>query len=132
MAGLYIGAGILAAIFIVYPFSMNAKDPSPSRLAFVGSASTPFEWITMCLGQNWDGQLNLRVRKAPKAEMPTARFDNPVQHFIVDVVDQGNERVVRGYSRRGEPFTARTRKALSGCLNGDKFVKVRRGNYNGS
>ena len=51
-----------------------------------------------------------------------ARLDNPVRHFIVDVIDEGPERVLKAYSRAGEPFSDREREALDGCLTGAAFA----------
>lgn len=116
------GGLLLFAILFIIPFNMNADDPASSRLAFTGSTQRPTEWVEMCLGKDWGGRLSLRHRKSPQSDRPMARLDNPVRHFVVDIVDEGERRVLRGYSRRGEPFSVGEREALAGCLTGAAFA----------
>lgn len=115
------GLFLFAVLFIV-PRHVPANDPAPSRLAFSGSTSKSAEWVEMCLGKDWGSRLPLRHREAPKASKPIVRLDNPVRHFVIDVVDEGSERVIKGYSRKGEPFSKREHEALDGCLTGAAFA----------
>lgn len=112
------GGLLLFALLFFIPWNSAPDNPAPSRLAFTGSTSKPLDWVNWCLGQNWGGGLSLRHRKPSDTGRPTVRFDNPVRHFIVDVSDAGSVRLMRAYSRRGEPFSSREREALKGCLTG--------------
>jgi hypothetical protein len=118
MPWLAAGGLLLFAAFFFVPFKTTTENPAASRLAFVGSTSRQLEWVEMCLGKDWGGRLSLRHRKPPAISKPMARLDNPVRHFIVDVVDEGPERVLKAYSRAGERFSDREREALDGCLTG--------------
>ncbi len=112
------GGLLLFTILFFLPWHSAPADPAPSRLAFTGSTSKRLDWVNWCLGQNWGGGLTLRHRKPPDTGGRAARFDNPVRHVIVDVSDEGSRRLIRAYSRRGEPFSPRKREALDGCLTG--------------
>lgn len=86
-------------MFFLVPFRTPANNPDPSRLAFTGTTEKPLERVAMCLGKDWSGRLSLRHRLRPDATLPTARLDNPVWHFVVDVIDEGGLRRLRAYSR---------------------------------
>jgi hypothetical protein len=115
------GGLLLFAILFVGPCRRTTADAAPGRLAFTGSTPKTLDWVEMCLGKDWGGRLSLRHRKAPSSERPMARLDNPVRHFVVDVIDDGAERVLRAYSRDGKPFSKREEEALAGCLTGAAF-----------
>ncbi|WP_155738134.1 hypothetical protein [Sphingobium yanoikuyae] len=112
------GLFIFSILFFA-PFGTSASDPSHDRLAFEGKTDRPLEWVEMCLGKDWGGRLSLRHRKAPSQSV--ARLDNPVRHYVVDIVDEGVVRQMRAYSRHGEAFTKREIEALDGCLTGRAF-----------
>jgi hypothetical protein len=116
------GGLFLFAILFFIPVHTEMKNPSSSRLAFSGSTSKPIEWVEMCLGKDWGGRLSLRHRQPPEASKLMARLDNPVRHFVVDVIDEGTVRVMKAYSRSGAPFSDREREALDGCLTGAAFA----------
>lgn len=129
----FVAGGMLLFSFLIFiPLNSRIDDPTPARLAFTGSTEKPLEWVEMCLGKDCGGRLTLRHRKAPQGTTRTARLDNPVRHYVVDVVDTGGERVLRGYSRRGEPFSNREREALDGCLTGAAFSLADARKRNGS
>ena len=113
---------MLFALLYFVPLYVEEADPDPARLAFSGSTSKPLDWVETCLGKDWGGRLSLRHRANPKGPSPAVRLDNPVRHFVVDVVDTGQARVLRAYSQSGEPFGEREIEALDGCLTGAAFA----------
>ena len=110
----------LFSILILVPFGTTATDPADDRLAFQGKTDRSLDWVQMCLAKDWGGRINLRPRKAPSPS--SARLDNPVRHYVVDVVDEGGVRHMRAYSRTGEAFSQRQLEGLDGCLTGRAFA----------
>ena len=110
---------VLFSILFFFPSNAVESDPSHDRLVFQGKTDRPLQWVEMCLGKDWGGRLNLRHREANSAS--SARLDNPVRHYVVDVIDDGIVRHMRAYSRHGEAFSRREIEALEGCLTGRAF-----------
>ena len=108
---------LFGAAFAV-PAFINRGNPDQSRLAFRKSTDQPLQWVEYCLGADWNGDLSLRHRESPRGDYSTARLDNPVRRFVVDVADEGERRVIKAYTRHGEPFSPREYAALSRCLRG--------------
>jgi hypothetical protein len=111
----------LAAIVMVVPSIGSAATVEQWRKRtprWEGQSAVPMDKLLGCLGTHWVGSLSAHMRAMPIENGMSYTNDGVQRDILVDVIDEGNRRVVKLWLRNFMGITAGAKEQiekLSAC-----------------
>ncbi|TGX42352.1 hypothetical protein E5A74_10910 [Sphingomonas naasensis] len=111
--------GLLAWVFWMSA-ALAGKEAARSRLSFEARSSMFAEDLRDCLEQGRVEGLGIRRKDGAwqtNADAPAVSFaENPARHMRIEVIEAGDERVLRFYTRDGAALYRSDRRFIDACL----------------